>query len=69
MKINKDIIGFILMLGGLIGILVCALVANIFYFENPDMTELRRFIECPWPSIGAIISIIATYAGQYMMRR
>ena len=69
MKINKDIIGFILMLGGLIGILICTLVAYMFYFENPDMTELRRFIEYPGPSIGAIISIIATYTGQYMMRR
>lgn len=30
----------------------------IFYFQNPDMTELRRFIENPIPSIIAIAGVL-----------
>jgi hypothetical protein len=62
MKI-KDVIAVVLVLGGIIGVIVCAITALVFYFQNPDMTALRRSMEFPWPTIGALISFIATEVG------
>lgn len=65
MKI-KDVIAVVLMLGGIVGALVCAITALVFYFQNPDMTDLRRFIEMPWTTIGVLVSIIAVEVGLQM---
>lgn len=63
------IIGCILIVLAIIAIIGCAISAVIFYFQNPDMTELRRFIEYPAPSIIALIAIVVAYVGKYLISR
>ena len=63
------IIGCILIVLAIIAIIGCAIAAVIFYFQNPDMTELRRFIEYPAPSIIALIAIVVAYVGKYLISR
>ena len=59
-----SLIGIILMLGGFIGLIACGIAAMVFYFQNPDMTDLRRLIEYPGPSIGAIVCLICEAVGR-----
>lgn len=63
----KNIIGLILILASIIGLLACVVFATVFYFQNPDMTELRRFIEYPEPTIGAVVCMITMYWGKYFL--
>lgn len=63
------IIGCILIVLAIIAIIGSAVAAAIFYFQNPDMTELRRFIEYPEPSIIALIAIVVAYVGKYLISR
>lgn len=63
------IIGCILIVLAIIAIIGSAVAAVIFYFQNPDMTELRRFIEYPAPSIIALIAIVVVYVGKYLISR
>lgn len=63
------IIGCILIVLAIIAIIGSAVAAVIFYFQNPDMTELRRFIEYPAPSIIALIAIVVAYVGKYLISR
>lgn len=65
----KDIIGVLLTLGGLIGLVVCAVCACAFYFQNPDMTGLRRLIEYPAPTIGAVVCWVITMIGTHLINR
>ena len=62
MKI-KNVIGIILLAGGLIGLVVCGIAAGIFYWQNPDMTTLRRLLEYPEPTIWAVVCYIAGRVG------
>ena len=64
-----EIIGCILIIVAIIAIIGCGIAAAIFYFQNPDMTELRRFIEYPAPSIIALIAIVVAYVGKYLISR
>lgn len=57
-KSKRTTIRFALTLVSLIGMLACVVSATVFHFQNPDMTELRRFIEFPWPTIGAVICLV-----------
>lgn len=63
------IIGCILIVLAIIAIIGSAVASVIFYFQNPDMTELRRFIEYPAPSIIALIAIVVVYVGKYLVSR
>lgn len=63
----KALIGIILMLGGFIGLIACGIAAFVFYFQNPDMTDLRRFIEYPGPSIGAVVCLICEAIGRSIL--
>lgn len=63
----KEFIGVILTIGSLIGIVVCAIVSTIFYFQNPDMTDLRRLFEYPEPAIGAVICFITFTIGSILV--
>jgi hypothetical protein len=63
----KQFIGFILVLGAFIGMLICAIDATIFYLQNPDMTELRRLIEYPAPSIWTIVCLVGGWIGKKML--
>lgn len=64
-----SIIGWILIVLAIIAIIGCGIAAAIFYFQNPDMTELRRFIEYPAPSIIALVAVIAVFVGNYLISR
>lgn len=63
------IIGCILVVLAIIAMIGCLIAAVIFYYQNPDMTALRRFIEYPAPSIIALIAIVALYVGKYLISR
>ena len=59
----KEIFGMVLVAGSALCLLVCLILSMIFYFKNPDMTDLRRFIENPEPAVGAIICLICGKIG------
>lgn len=63
----KTIIRVALIVIALIGMLVCVISSTIFYFRNPDMTELRRFIEFPWPTIGIVVCLALYGIGKYVI--
>lgn len=65
---RKSKVRFALVLVSLIGMLVCAVSAVVFYFQNPDMTELRRLIEFPWPTIGAVVCLVVYVIGEYVIK-
>ena len=65
---TKTIIGLVLMIISTIGMVACAVCATVFYFQNPDMTELRRFIEFPWPTIGAAVCLAVLGIGKYAIK-
>lgn len=64
----KTIIRLALMIISLMGMLACAVSATIFYFQNPDMTELRRLIEFPWPTIGSVTCLAVYGIGKYAIK-
>lgn len=63
----KTIIRLVLMLFSVIGMFICLISATIFYFQNPDMTELRRLIEFPWPTIGLVVCSVLYGIGKYVI--
>lgn len=65
---TKTIIGLVLMIISTIGMVACAVCATVFYFQNPDMTELRRFIKFPWPTIGAAVCLAVFGIGKYAIK-
>lgn len=69
MKKFIDLIGILLVIGSFIGMIVCAVFEMIFYFQHPDMTNLRLLIENPGPTIGVVICLICYMFGQYMLKR
>ena len=68
MKI-KDLIAVVLIIGGFVGLIASVIAASVFYFQNPDMTELRRFMEYPTPTIWGIVCFIAVEVGLYLCKR
>ena len=63
----KTIIGAILVIVAFIAILVAAIWALVFKFMNPDMTEMRLFLENPQPTIIAIASVIVLYVAKVLV--
>ena len=63
----KQFIGAVLIIGAFIGMIICAIAATIFYFQNPDMTDLRRLIEYPAPSIWTVVCLICAAIGRRML--
>ena len=63
----KTTIGMILNLIAFIALVVAAIWATVFQFQNPDMTELRLFIENPGPTIIAIVSLIGFGVGKVLI--
>ena len=64
----KTIIRFVLTLISLIGMLACAVSAAVFHSQNPDITETTRFIEFPWPKIGAGVCLVVHAIGKYVIK-
>ena len=68
MKNNiKAIIGITLMITAFISIIASAIWAVIFNLMNPDMTELRLFIENPYPTIMALVSVAGLMVGKFLL--
>lgn len=63
------VIGCILIVLAFISIIGCAIASVIFYFQNPDMTALRRIIEYPAPSIIALVAMVVWGIGKYLISR
>lgn len=63
----KTTIGMILNLIAFIALVVAAIWSIVFQFQNPDMTELRLFIENPGPTIMAIVSLIGFGVGKALI--
>jgi len=68
MKDIKVIIGLVLAVSGGVAMIVCGIINLGIYVENPDMTGMRRLMEFPWPSVGAVISFIAVKIGLGMIK-
>lgn len=64
----KTIIRLALMIISLMGMLACVVSATVFYFQNPDMTELRRLIEFPWSTIGFVACLAVYGIGKYAIK-
>lgn len=54
----------IMMIVGLVGLLVCAIWATVLHFQNPDMTELRLFLEFPQVTIIGIVCAVIGFVGK-----
>ncbi len=54
---------------GFLAQIVGIIWSAIFYFQNPDMTELRQFIENPIPSIIAIVGILIVGLGRSVLQK
>ncbi len=63
----KEFIGAVLFFGGIIGMVICAIASGIFYFQNPDMTDLRRLIEYPEPTIWMVVCFVCEWIGVKML--
>lgn len=67
MKKFKSFIRIALVIGGMIGIIACIVAAWVFMFHNPDMTDMRRLIEYPAPTIWSIVCLVAVLVGKHMI--
>ena len=68
MKHNiKTIIGTVLIIVAFIAIVASAIWALVFHLMNPDMTELRLFLENPYPTIICIISVAGLMVGKFWL--
>ena len=68
MKHNiKTIIGTVLIIVAFIAIVASAIWALVFHLMNPDMTELRLFLENPYPTIICIVSIAGLMVGNFWL--
>lgn len=63
----KTIIGMTLIIIAFIAIIASAIWATIFNLMNPDMTELRLFIENPYPTIIVIVSAAVLAVGKFWL--
>ena len=68
MKKLKKMIGSGLILCGFLGMLACAIAALVFKCQNPDMTEMRLFLEYPWPTVWCIVDYIGMQVGFWMVK-
>jgi hypothetical protein len=68
MKNNiKAIIGLALVIISFIALVAAAIWAVVFQLMNPDMTELRLFIENPYPTIIVIVSAATLMVGKLLL--
>lgn len=63
----KTIIGMALIIIAFIAIVASAIWALVFHFMNPDMTELRLFLENPYPTIICIVSVAGLMVGKFWL--
>lgn len=63
----KTIISMALIIIAFIAIVVSAIWAIVFQLMHPDMTELRLFIENPYPTIICIVSLAVLMVGKFWL--
>ncbi|MBQ7292118.1 MAG: hypothetical protein IJW79_00110 [Clostridia bacterium] len=59
----KKTIKAIMIIVGFAGLLICGIWATILHFQNPDMTDLRLFLEFPQVTIIGVICAIIEFVG------
>ena len=59
----KKTIKAIMMIVGIMGLLICGIWATVLHFQNPDMTELRLFLEFPQVTIIGVACAIIEFVG------
>lgn len=60
----KNTIKTIMMIVGFVGLLICGIWATVLHFQNPDMTELRLFLEFPQATIIGVICAVIGFVGK-----
>ena len=65
----KVIIGSILDIVSFCIIIGAAIASIVFQFQNPDMSEIRCFIENPGPSIATVFALILLWIGNYLIKK
>ena len=60
----KKKIKAIMMIVGFVGLLVCGIWATVLHFQNPDMTELRLFLEFPQVTIIGVVCAVIGFVGK-----
>lgn len=60
----KKTIKTIMMIVGFVGLLICGVWATVLHFQNPDMTELRLFLEFPQVTIIGVICAVIGFVGK-----
>lgn len=60
----KKTIKSIMTIFGFIGLLICGIWATVLHFQNPDMTELRLFLEFPQVTIIGVICAVIGFVGK-----
>ena len=63
----KALIGAALIILAFAAIIISAIWALVFHFMNPDMTELRLFLENPYPTIICIVSVAGLMVGKFLL--
>ena len=69
MKKAKGMLGLALIFCGFIGMIICAISACVFVCRNPDMTEMRRFLEYPWPTVWCIVDYVGVRVGCMLIKK
>lgn len=68
MKNNiKTIIGMTLIIIAIVAVVVSVIWSWVFNLMNPDMTELRLFIENPYPTYIEVASIVGLLVGRKLI--
>lgn len=63
----KTIIAAAIIIIAFIACVASAIWALVFKFMNPDMTELRLFLENPYPTIIVIVSAAVLAVGKFWL--
>lgn len=73
MKKKKNFVkiwlGIALELIGVGGFFTCIILAAVFCWQHPDMTDVRRIIEYPYPYVGSLISYALCLIGHHMSKK
>jgi hypothetical protein len=60
----KKTIKPIMMIVGFVGLLICCIWSIVLRFQNPDMTELRLFLDFPQVTIIGVICAVVGFVGK-----
>jgi hypothetical protein len=63
----KTIIAVAITIISFITMVASAIWAIVFNFMHPDMTELRLFLENPYPTIICIVSVAGLMVGKFWL--